>query len=57
MSNYDQDLAADTQVELPLWLAVHLAQRDICELQMPSYLNEKFRKAMLAGSEIINLRN
>ena len=44
-------------MELPLWLAVHLAQRDICEIKMPSYLSDKYQQSMQAGSEILNLRN
>ena len=45
------------QVELPLWLALHLAQRDVCELKRPEYLGEKYLQALEAGPEILNLRS
>ena len=31
-ANVERDLKAGSEIELPMWLAVHLAQRDICSL-------------------------
>ena len=32
-------LKSGTKVEIPMWLGIALAQRDICELRNPKYLS------------------
>ena len=35
-------LAANSKVDVPLWLAIALAQREIIELKNPKYLGQKY---------------
>ena len=50
-------LKGGTKIDLPLWLAVALAQRDICEIRTPIYLNSKYQEILKAGAEVVNMRN
>ena len=49
-------LAKHTKVDLPLWLAIALAQRDMCELKNPQYLSEKYLQLLKADPEVVNMR-
>ena len=53
---HETDLNAQSMVELPLWLALPLAQRDIADLRPPEYLGDKYVQALQAGPEILNFR-
>jgi hypothetical protein len=50
-------LQANQKIDLPLWLAVALAQRDLCELKAPVYMTEKYLNLLQADPEVVNLRN
>ena len=50
-------LRAGTKIDLPLWLAVSLAQRDLCEIRTPTYLNSKYQEILKAGPEVVNMRH
>ena len=43
-------------MELPLWLALPLAERDIVDLRPPEYIGEKYLQGLQAGPEILNFR-
>jgi ribosomal protein L16 Arg81 hydroxylase len=51
------DLKANAKLELPLWLGIALAQRDICELRNPQYLTDKYLDILNAGEDVVNFRN
>ena len=52
----EQDITADSQVEIPLWLALPLAERDIVDLRPPEYIGDKYLQNLQAGPEILNFR-
>ena len=45
-----------SKLELPLWLSIALAQRDIVEIRTPQYLTEKYINNIEAGAEVVNFR-
>ena len=49
-------IRAGHKLNLPLWLAADLANRDVVEFRNPSYMTEKFIQALKAGSEVMNVR-
>ena len=53
----EQDITANSQVEIPLWLALPLAERDIVDLRPPEYIGDKYLQGLQAGPEILNFRN
>lgn len=55
MQNLDT-LKAGNKVDLPLWMALALAKRDIVELKSPKYLTEGFFDTLKAGSEVVSMR-
>ena len=56
MSTDSATLHAGSKVEVPLWLAMDLAERDVVQIGSPSYLNEKYRNLLKAGAEVVNFR-
>ena len=46
----------ESKLELPLWLSIVLAQRDIVEIRTPQYLTEKYIANVRADSEVVNFR-
>ena len=50
-------LKEGTKIDLPLRLAVALANQNICEIRTPSYLNSKYQEVLKAGAEVVNMRN
>jgi hypothetical protein len=50
-------LKAGTKVDLPIWLGIALAQRDIVQMRIPSYLSKKYQDVLKAGSEVVNFRS
>lgn len=52
---YKRPIEEGTKVDLPLWLAMALAQREIVELKNPSYLTQKYYNTLKAGSEVVTL--
>ena len=57
LANDSGTLNKGSKVDLPLWLGIALASRDICELRNPSYLSEKYLNLLKADPEVVNLRN
>lgn len=51
-----EHLPLGSTVELPLWLARPLVSQDDVEVEVPSYLNQRFRRMMKAGPSSVNLR-
>ena len=57
--NYDNDygtLLAGSKVDIPLWLAIHLARRSVIELKNPIYLSKKYFDSLKASSEVLTMR-
>ncbi|KAE9339297.1 hypothetical protein PF008_g11637 [Phytophthora fragariae] len=52
----DPDLAKESMVELPLWLATMLARRGDVSVEPPHYLTKRFRRMLKAGPSSVNLR-
>ena len=52
----NEALPAGTKLDLPLWLGISLAQRDLAELRNPLCLSEKYMNNLKAGSEVVNFR-
>lgn len=50
------DILQDDIMEIPLWLAVPLAQYDIVDVEVPKIFKEKFQKTLEADPCVINLR-
>ena len=53
----DGMLTADTKVDIPLWLAISLAQRDVVEMKNPIYLSENYLNLIKSGAEVVNFRH
>jgi len=51
-----EHLPQGSAVELPLWLAHPLAGQEAVEVEVPSFLNQRFRRMMKAGPASVNLR-
>ncbi|TYZ54499.1 hypothetical protein PybrP1_010301 [[Pythium] brassicae (nom. inval.)] len=51
------DLPSGAVVELPLWLAEPLAARGDVTLELPHFLNARFRRLLKAGPAAVNLRD
>eukprot|EP00347_Sterkiella_histriomuscorum_P003072 403365697 len=49
-------LKAGSRVELPLWLAIALAQRDIVDLLPPRYMTQQYFNTLQAGAEVVSMR-
>ncbi|KAI9012745.1 hypothetical protein BC832DRAFT_589730 [Gaertneriomyces semiglobifer] len=53
--NHDIDLAAGAKVELPYWLAEHLAIHDLVELELPVCFGHRVRNDLAASPMAVNL--
>lgn len=53
---HDNDLALGTKVEIPLWLAVHLATLGYVKILVPMLFSENFKKVLLASPQVVDLR-
>lgn len=51
------DVEMGTKVELPYWLAEHLAAKKCASFETPLYYNLKFRNSIMADTENADLRN
>ena len=45
-----------TQVELPFWLVLILAEKNFISIQTPKYYKPKFRTHLLADPSVVNIR-
>jgi hypothetical protein len=57
--NYNNDhgtLMAGSKVDIPLWLAIHLARRSVIELRNPIYLTKKYFDSLKASAEVVTMR-
>ena len=43
-------------MELQLWLAIALAQREIVDLLPPRYMTQQYFNTLKAGSEVVTMR-
>ena len=53
----EKDIAADTRVDMPIWLGEELAKRNIVRINAPKHFGTKMRDEMRAGATSINLRD
>ncbi|KND02791.1 uncharacterized protein SPPG_01872 [Spizellomyces punctatus DAOM BR117] len=53
--NLDVDLAANTRIELPYWLAEHLALNDYIDLELPKCFGHRVRNDLNASPTSVNL--
>ncbi|KAK4057586.1 DNA replication protein [Microbotryomycetes sp. JL221] len=53
----DKDLRAETQLELPFWLASVLYNKDMIDMSLPRCYNSRIRNALNASSLNVDLRN
>jgi len=52
----EKDIAADSRVDLPVWLGEELARKNVVKLNAPKHFGAKMRDEMRAGANSINLR-
>eukprot|EP00946_MAST-07B_sp_MAST-7B-sp1_P004288 g4288.t1 len=52
-----EDVEKDAKVELPYWLAEHLALKKCVSFETPHYYNLKFRNSIIADTKHADLRN
>lgn len=52
----EEYLPKDTELELPLWLAQSLREKNMVELQLPKHYRTKMRDAITAGAASVDLR-
>ena len=43
-------------MDLPLWLALALAKRELIELRNPKYMGQSFFDQLKAGSEVVSMK-
>ena len=53
----DGTLEANSKVDIPLWLAISLAQRDVVEMKNPLFLSENYLNLIKSGAEVVNFRH
>ena len=53
----DRALPAGAKVDVPLWLAMRLAQRELVELRLPKFMNNNYYAQLKAGSEVVTMRS
>ena len=53
----EKDIAADTRVDVPIWLGEELAKKNIVKINAPKHFGTKMRDEMRAGATSINLRD
>ncbi|KAI8817972.1 DNA replication complex GINS protein psf3 [Fimicolochytrium jonesii] len=53
--NHETDLSANAKVELPYWLAEHLAVNDHVDLELPKCFNQRVRDDISASPTSVNL--
>ncbi len=44
-------------MDVPLWLAMRLAQRELVELRLPKFMNNNYYAQLKAGSEVVTMRS
>jgi len=49
-------LPAGTKLELPLWLGIALARREIAEIKNPKYMSKQYYNTLSADSEVVTMR-
>ena len=43
-------------MDIPLWLSVSLAQRELVELRNPKFMSKAFYNQLKAGADVVTLR-
>ena len=56
MGKNTDTIQANQKIDLPLWLAVALARRELIELRSPAYMTKKYFDQLKAGSEVVSMR-
>ena len=54
--NYCSTLQAGARVDLPMWLGVSLAKREVVQLKNPKILSKEFFGQLNAGQEVVTMR-
>ena len=53
----DNDLPANTKVDLPLWLSSQFMKKNMVEMEFPKHYQRKMREELHAGAEAVDLRS
>ncbi len=53
----DKSLPAGAKVDVPVWLAIKLAQREFVELRNPKFMSTNYYSQLKAGSEVVTMRS
>ncbi len=53
----EKSLPAGTKVDVPVWLAIKLAQREFVELRNPKFMSINYYAQLKAGSEVVTMRS
>ena len=53
----EKNLPAGAKVDVPVWLAVRLAQRELVELRNPKFMSNNYYAQLKAGSEVVTMRS
>ena len=52
----EQVLPINTKVDIPLYMAIALFQREIVDISHPKYLTKEYFNTLKAGSEVVTMR-
>jgi hypothetical protein len=55
MSKINKSIPINSTLDLPIWLSLALAQRDIVEIKNPKYLSLKYYNSLKAGPEVVTM--
>jgi len=50
------DLPAHSKVDLPLWLAHPMTEKNMVEIEIPKHFGSRMRDAIMAGPTAVNLK-
>ena len=53
----DSDIEVGQTMELPIWLALPLAQGEIIDIEVPRFYKDHFKKTLEADPNVVNLRD
>lgn len=56
-SNDSIDLPEDSKVELPLWLARGLHEKQMVNIELPKYYGTRIREEIMAGAAAVKLKD
>eukprot|EP00798_Chlamydomonas_sp_ICE-L_P014512 gene14512-20541_t len=53
----EKDLAAESKVEIPLWLLQPLSKRGMVTFKMPLMYSDRYKRKLNAGAEVVSFKN